>query len=370
METTSDKPVVIPAALIKANDTIKQEYIDYCNKREELWQNPRRYFNYVDRTGTNLVTIDCIAPRFVCAKHEKAMTPEDYVLLQYVLDEFEVIRRQMNEHNLVWVKYTQQQKGFDPVDYYRDEVIAMLSKYKTSTEVVEMLKSKGYKASNDQILAFYYENKAAIETDRNEFIKNAKKFYLATDTGRMETLTMLHSRFLELFEEIHKTPKNHKRTEELKTLSAEIRQILEQARKEIKGDEIRMTVEGRIDVSASINATATILDISRKLPINIIPVYLIAAKQGILPHSIIASLVNSFYKEFNGFGNVVLGAKDTPPTTVDLIRNYNWMDIGNYQANKADSEVFISEYEEVTPEISQEAISVRDTIREMLSKPR
>ena len=94
-------------------------------------------------------------------------------------------------------------------------------------------------------------------------------------------------------------------------LSKELRAIIEQIRKEVKGEEIKLTVDGRIDINATIQANQTLHEFLQKLPINMIVIGLTAAKQGLNPASLIASLGNSYYSKFNGFAGAVTVQKSS-----------------------------------------------------------
>ena len=81
---------------------------------------------------------------------------------------------------------------------------------------------------------------------------------------------------------------------------------------------------------------------------------MVAAKQGVDPSMMITSLVNSFYREFNGFG--IISEAGKPVDTAELIKNYDWNQIKTYQQNKKEEIGTITEYEDI-PEMNKQVIS-------------
>lgn len=121
-------------------------------------------------------------------------------------------------------------------------------------------------------------------------------------------------------------------TKQLK-YSSEIIKIIEQVRKEVKGDEIRLTVDGKIDITASIQANRTIQDFNQKLPINMFIISLVAAKKGINPMNLMAQLGNSFYSNYNGF-NKLAGEDEEMKLPSHFINSYDWNEIENIHKEK------------------------------------
>lgn len=253
--------------------------------------------------------------------------------------------------------------GKDVLDWRKSEIVDLYAKYSSHEEVKKYLENLGYAVNITSVMKFFMGNKDIIEKKRLEFIRSSRDHYLATDAGRMETLAMLHSKFMHMFTDMYLKPNPNK--QELRAISQEIRAILEQARKEIKGEEIKLTIDGKIDINASMQAALTIQEVTRKIPVSMISIFLVAAKRGLNPSNIISSLVNSYYKEFNGFGK--LNSTDNPPHTMDLIRNYDWNEITLYHANKPEEEVNTIETYETVPFREAAVIqSKRDQLKQLI----
>lgn len=147
-------------------------------------------------------------------------------------------------------------------------------------------------------------------------------------------------------------------------ISREIRAILEQARKEVKGNELKLTVDGKIDINATIHGGENISRVMRDIPINSIIIGLVSAKSGIRPEIMINQLASSWYKDFNGFNKNILG-QEKIMLPGDLIKQYDWNDL------EKKNEQFINEmkpieYTEAEIIQEEEGTSKKDLIRQRL----
>lgn len=207
-----------------------------------------------------------------------------------------------------------------------DEIIAMFSRcYMVDDVIREVERKKGYKVSKTTIQAFYRDNREAIERGKQQFLLSKKDFYIASESGRLEVLNDLLMRWRAKLDK-----------EERTSYSAEIRRILEQARKECKGEELFLTVDGKIDVNAMIHGQDNVTEALQRLPVNMIVVGLVAAKAGIDPASMIGQLASSYYKDQNGFNRNFLDGQDIQ-LPGDIIRNMTWEEIGKKAEGWKDS---------------------------------
>lgn len=364
--TTIDGVLKMPSELAEAPEDIRQAYLDWAAWSEKSSRDPRRYFQFVNTVSHELEQVDAYALSGSVLKRakEKNISKEDLRRLVCICDEMHAMRMQKSLLRRKWMAFITERHGKDVFDWRRAEILDMYARFCTAEEIRRKLDKEGYSTTTEGLYKFFLNNKEAIDRKRSEFIRSAENHYLATDAGRMETLAMLHGKFMELFNDAFGQTKHS--TAELTRLSQELRAIIDQARKEIKGEEIKLTLDGKIDVTASIQAAQTIQDISKKLPINIIPIYLVAVKQGINPNTILSQLVGSFYKDFNGFNR--LNAAGPAPTTMDIIRNYDWNDIQRHHAAKAEQVVVDTTFEELPFAETVKVQSKREKLMALINK--
>jgi hypothetical protein len=198
----------------------------------------------------------------------------------------------------------------------KGQLIEEFGKYKTVEQVYKIVHEDwGFQTTLPKIREFFEANLAEIKDRRARFVAESKEFYLTTETGRVESLSYLFDEIMKLFKE----------TKNIK-YSAEVRAIIEQVRKEIKGEEIRLTVDGKIDLTASIQANRTIQELNRIIPINLFVASLVAAKKGIEPTSIMAQLGNSFYNKWNGY-NRPAEENEKIVLPSEFVQGYDWAEI-------------------------------------------
>ncbi len=340
----------LPLEIQHAPPEIQESYVEWLKMDDFITNHPDRFYTYTSLITNELETSDMrgIPGRAQQLAKEKGASPEDIKQIDNLMAMFTGFKTQKLRLGTKWRNWLKTQ-GSSMFDWKKAELIEMFGRYMTNDEVKERLEKDGYDVSNLELVKFVANNKAAINKKKLEFVNTTKDHFLAMDAGRMESLAMLHGKFLKMFNALYNTPnKSAAQRAELKSISAELRALIEQARKELKGEEVKLTVDGRIDITASLQAQKSIHELSKSIPMHILPIYLVAAKTNTNPHYILSSLVNSFYRNFNGFGNI--DPNNKPPTTIDLIRNYDWNEIQLHHDNKKNNPQAIetiTEWEEI-----------------------
>lgn len=361
--------IVLPAELKDAPDDVKDSYMVWAAAKEKNKNNPRRHFSFINELTGDLEEVDCMMFRGAAEKYALArnISKSDLELLRVLTLEMEQRKKAQMRLKQGWVKWVRKRAGRDVYEWRKADMVEWYARFFSHDEVKEKLEKMGYYVDINSLYKFFLRNKDTIDKARVEFIRSSHDHYIASEAGRMETLSMLHYKFIKKFDE--EFSKHRSDNKELRLLSQEIRAVLDQARKELKGEEVKLTIDGKIDINASIIASRTIQEVSRKIPINLIVIYLIAAKRGIQPHNILTSLTTSFYKDFNGFGKVSAGQ---PKNTIDLIRSYDWNEIVEYQKNKQveDNEIPLSMYEEVPFTEQAKVITKREKLKNLLQQNR
>ena len=146
----------------------------------------------------------------------------------------------------------------------------------------------------------------------------------------------------------------------------EIRNMLEQARKEVKGNELKLTVDGKIDIVATLHGQENVSRVFRTLPINSIIIGLVAAKSGLDPTVLVHQLATSYYKDFNGFNKTILG-REKIMLPGDLIRAANWEELEK-QNQKFLDEMTPYEVQEPTYIDDERKASVKDRLKALRLK--
>jgi len=249
---------------------------------------------------------------------------------------------------------------------YSAELIELAGKFMNNSALIRYMKEKYDLDVHIYSMKAFVDAHASIITDkRNQYLLQNRDFNIATETGRLEQIDKIFHYYSSLFDtqsQVGQVKDNVTRWMNL---------CLEQARKEVKGDEVKVTIDGHIQVSASVSANKAIEEAMRHVPINSIVIGLVAAKKNIDPTSIIAALGGSYYSKFNGFAG-------TPPSQdqmnnmkipypSEIIRTYNWEDFD--KKNEGNEEgLGLIEVMEVKEEEKAEINSSRRKLMEILER--
>lgn len=234
---------------------------------------------------------------------------------------------------------------------YTAPILEMFGKFYTVTDVAKvMAKEYRIKVPEDELKKFYVDNRDIITKRRAEYVLHSKDFRVATETGRLEVLNQM---LVDI--EIKNKAAGGSNVDYCNLII----RILEQARKEVKGNDLKMTIDGRIDINATLHAETNVMEVMRTLSINSLVIGLTAAKAGLNPAVLIGQLASSWYSRMNGFnGNVLDETSVTLPSA--LIKTYNWEEI------KENSKKFIKEFSpiaEVVDEVDPTAAEQAETHR-------
>jgi len=316
--------IIYPSELKNASNQAKEKYVKWVKIGEELENHKLRYYTIVDKYG-DAHTIDCMGVYTMLWKQMDKMKGIQKIDYEEVKRRCLIIHKlkiKKGVYNRQWNAEVDKRHGKGSVlEFRKADILDLFGQYKSIDQVYDAIKSWGLTISKTRLTNFFYENKGDIDDRRIRFVASEKDYYLSTGTGRIESLSYLYTKLLEKFDE----------TTSVK-YAAEIRAIIEQVRKEVKGDEIRLTVDGKIDVTATMNANLTIQELNQKLSINMFIVGLVAAKKGLNPQSIMAQLGNSFYADYNGFKEIK--EKETMELPSHFINSYDWNNIENIHKEK------------------------------------
>ena len=317
--------IILLEELRNAPEEIQQAYTQWVIADREMEYHEERYLVVADKGGDPL-QIDCKGIWTNNVKKLKRYGVYTKELEKEIKRRSDIIfdlKQKKSKYARQWNTWLSGGKRKNVLDFKKADILELFGQYKSIEQVLEIIKTDwAFSINRASLTDFYYENLQDIQERRVRFQAQEKDFYLSTGTGRIESLSYLFTEMMKLFDQ----------TKQIK-YSTEIRGIIEQVRKEVKGDEIRLTVDGKIDITASIQANRTIQDFNQKLPINMFIISLVAAKKGINPMNLMAQLGNSFYSNYNGF-NKLAGEDEEMKLPSHFINSYDWNEIENIHREK------------------------------------
>lgn len=322
---SNTEPIILLDDLRNAPEDIQQSYTQWVMYERELDDHPERYLILSDRHGEP-VQIDCAAVYPMIIKKIQRLglyTVEIEADIRRRFDIINQVKWAKGREARKWNTWLAGGKKQNVLNFRKGDILELFGSYRSIDQVYETIKTDwGFSLTRGKLQDFYYENLPDIQERRVRFQSQEKDFYLSTGTGRIESLSYLFTEVMKLFDQ----------TKQIK-YSSEIRGIIEQVRKEVKGDEIRLTIDGKIDITATVQANRTIQDFNQRLPINLFIVSLVAAKKGINPMSLMAQLGNSFYSNYNGFNKMAEEGEEMKLPS-HFINSYDWNEIENMHKDK------------------------------------
>lgn len=172
-------------------------------------------------------------------------------------------------------------------------MLELFGRFFNPRQVHKKFAENNVKISYEAVLTFFHQNKEKIRELRNKAQENLDDLSVGVKRSRLEILDFLLGDLRELY---------GKQTNSQKLFySKEIRGIVEQARKEVEGDELKLTVNGRIDVNATIEVAMNSSSLLRDFTIVQMVMSRVALRTGTPYMKIVTRLANSFYSKFNGF---------------------------------------------------------------------
>lgn len=301
-------------------------WCEFKKAEEMLDEHPDRYLHFVNKEN-EAKTIDCASPNYKALVRKNGGSDAN---VKDAARRFKIIsqltrlkaRKRITLNGLTGDRL----KNKSVFELEEGRILEWFGKFYSPEDVQKKLKNDfGYNVRIDNIRKWLKDHELEVDRLRAEYTLRHKNFRIATDSGRLETLNELLMYFDEKFKSTGKLE-----------YSKEIRAVLEQARKEVKGNELHLTVDGKINIDATLNANANIMQLAQRIPINSLVIAMTAAKQGINPEKIMAQLASSYYASVSGFNGEITGTEDYQ-LPGKLIKQYDWGELRRMNKDKRDT---------------------------------
>lgn len=347
---------LMPPLIREAESDVQLAWIKWYKLGEELKNHPLRFYTIQGRDDQEVIDCSGILGTTIKKARKHGATEEDIteitrrvkIIKKAQVEKGKLTRQVFNKD----YKEKLKMREADALNAKEARILEMFGRYMGVNEIYSFVRREwGLNIEKVRLQEFYENNKGKIEHLRSDYVLRNREFNIATDTGRMETLAKLHDHWLSRFDSHPTLP-----------VSREITSILEQVRKEIKGDELKLTINGRIDIHATQQANIIIDEVLHKLPIQQMIIGMVAAKRGLNPAKIIESLTTSFYRKYNGFTQLT---EEKEPDPSIYVKNY---DFGHLKRQVDDNKFNIEEAEIVEDLPYEKKLNVQDRRAAILAK--
>lgn len=352
-----------PEVIQTASSELKNAFVALETAERTLSESSYRFFVFEGKDGEEITAdLKSYSAKGFILRHggkesdvKKAQRHKE----MYVIPLIEEIKRCKEVFNDIYRKEMLSSVTPEIMTY----IVKLFGEMNGVDDVQKILKEeKKIKLTQKELQAIFAKKKAEIESKRAVFLASSNQYKVATEAGRLQIINTI------IIDLQHRYQKYLAEEKEEKALifEREIRNMLEQARKEVKGNELKLTVDGKIDIVATLHGQENVSRVFRTLPINSIIIGLVAAKSGLDPTVLVHQLATSYYKDFNGFNKTILG-REKIMLPGDLIRAANWEELEK-QNQKFLDEMTPYEVQEATYIDDERKASVKDRLKALRLK--
>lgn len=352
-----------PEVIQTASSELKNAFVALEMAEKALSESSYRFFVFEGKDGEEITAdLKSYSAKGFILRHggkesdvKKAQRHKE----MYVMPLIEEIKRRKEAFNDIYRKEMLSSVTPEIMSY----IVKLFGEMNGVDDVQKILKEeKKIKLTQKELQAIFAKKKVEIESKRAVFLASSNQYKVATEAGRLQIINTI------IIDLQHRYQKYLAEEKEEKALifEREIRNMLEQARKEVKGNELKLTVDGKIDIVATLHGQENVSRVFRTLPINSIIIGLVAAKSGLDPTVLVHQLATSYYKDFNGFNKTILG-REKIMLPGDLIRAANWEELEK-QNQKFLDEMTPYEVQEATYIDDERKASVKDRLKALRLK--
>lgn len=352
-----------PEVIQTASSELKNAFVALEMAERALSESSYRFFTFEGKDGEEITAdLKSYSAKGFILRHggkesdvKKAQRHKE----MYVMPLIEEIKRCKEVFNDIYRKEMLSSVTPEIMTY----IVKLFGEMNGVDDVQKILKEeKKIRLTQKELQAIFAKKKAEIESKRAVFLASSNQYKVATEAGRLQIINTI------IIDLQHRYQKYLAEEKEEKALifEREIRNMLEQARKEVKGNELKLTVDGKIDIVATLHGQENVSRVFRTLPINSIIIGLVAAKSGLDPTVLVHQLATSYYKDFNGFNKTILG-REKIMLPGDLIRAANWEELER-QNQKFLDEMTPYEAQEPTYIDDERKASVKDRLKALRLK--
>lgn len=352
-----------PEVIQTASSELKNAFVALETAERALSESSYRFFVFEGKDGEEITAdLKSYSAKGFILRHggkesdvKKAQRHKE----MYVMPLIEEIKRCKEAFNDIYRKEMLSSVTPEIMSY----IVKLFGEMNGVDDVQKILKEeKKIKLTQKELQAIFAKKKAEIESKRAAFLASSNQYKVATEAGRLQIINTI---IIDLQRRYQKYLAEEKEEKAL-IFEREIRNMLEQARKEVKGNELKLTVDGKIDIVATLHGQENVSRVFRTLPINSIIIGLVAAKSGLDPTVLVHQLATSYYKDFNGFNKIIL-SREKIMLPGDLIRAANWEELEK-QNQKFLDEMTPYEVQEATYIDDERKASVKDRLKALRLK--
>lgn len=208
-------------------------------------------------------------------------------------------------------------KEFDPtavLEPVKALILELMGQMHSDEEIQEKLAMEGIPTNITNIKKFRQKHKAQVEKLQDDYEKEWHTIGITRKRARLDQLAYMYNKLKRSFDESKGTTQV--------PYSKEMREILNQVKREVEGDSIHLTVDGKIDVVTTIQMSQQITELYANINYMALVMARVAARSRVNPLLLQYYLMNSWYARFSGIvrNEKIFDENPTYPSAIVL----NW----------------------------------------------
>lgn len=205
----------------------------------------------------------------------------------------------------------------------KSKIFELYGRLNSDEEVQKKLADSGIPLSITAVRRFKQKYKDDIEKLQHEYEMDWRSVAITRKRSRLDQLSYIYNVLKQDFDN----------TRDIKKLnySKEMRGVLEQVKKEVEGDVIKLNINGDINLTATIEMNKTVEELYSSINFLSLLIARVASRFQLNPLVLHYQLTNSWYSEFTGFKRNDKYQELTPRYPSTIV--YNWDTIrDNYES--------------------------------------
>lgn len=174
----------------------------------------------------------------------------------------------------------------------RAQILEWYGQLYSDSEVAEKFAEGGMPISMEQLKRFKQRHHAEIDKLQEEYNKQWHTIGITRKRSRLDQYAYMFDRSKKEFDE--------KRGSQMLPFSKEMREILLAVKKEVEGDHVYLTVDGKIDINTTVQMSQNVEELYSNINFLSLLLAKVAARMRIDPLKLQYYLHNSWYARFSG----------------------------------------------------------------------
>lgn len=289
----------------------KEKALEYNELAKTIYEHPQRYYTTSRGDIVNML----LFRRVVRKKMEGLPVEEQEYMEKLWLELHKNFSRMAVLKRHAFKAYGGSEydvtKMLDPV---KSLIFELMGQLHSDEEIQERLAMEGIPTNVTHIRKFRQKYKAQVEKLQDDYEKEWHTIGITRKRARLDQLAYMYNKLKKSFDGVKGTGQV--------SYSREMREVLNQVKREVEGDNVHLTVDGKLDIITTIQMSQQVSDLYASINYISLIIARVAARTRVNPLMLQYYLMNSWYSKFSGIvkNDKMFDENPTYPSSIVL----NW----------------------------------------------